>query len=99
VKAGAYLLERRLPHPEPARRMTRYVHIAKLSIALVAFANGTAALAGSKLPPQGCAGRSTAVEAAAGSRLQVRVQRLPRVPRREPFEPGMSDTAATGADA
>jgi hypothetical protein len=98
VKGRAYLLKRRLPHPEPARRMTRYVHIAKLSIALVAFANGTAALAASRLAAPANAGGPAVMEAGGGSLLKARVQRLPRVPRREPFEAAPTAEAASGVD-
>ena len=78
--------------------MKRYVHIAKLGVALVAFANGTAALAAHKLLWQDCAGRPAAVETGGGSALQTRAQRLPRVPRREPFEAGPVAETAAGAD-
>ena len=78
--------------------MKRCIHIAKLGVALVAFTNGTAALAVSNLPWQGRAHIPVAVETAGGVALKVRVQRLPRVPRREPFEAGPLAETATGAD-
>jgi hypothetical protein len=78
--------------------MKRYIHIAKLGVALVAFANGTAALAASKLPGQALGRRPAVVEAAGSTAARVRVQRLPRVPRREPFEAGPVAETAAGAD-
>jgi hypothetical protein len=76
--------------------MKRYIHIAKLGIALVAFANGTAALAASKLSWQASGGRPGVVQTVGDNAARVRVQRLPRVPRREPFEAEPSTAAAEG---
>ncbi|HEU4379148.1 MAG TPA: hypothetical protein VFR73_11290 [Hyphomicrobiaceae bacterium] len=79
--------------------MKRYIHIAKLAVALVAFANGTAGLAASKRTWQALGGRPAVAEAADSNAARVRVQRLPRVPRREPFEAGPIAETATSADA
>jgi len=66
------------------------MRIARLGIALISFANATAALAAPRVVVHGCASAMAAIEAAHTGQLQVRVQRLPRVPRREPFDPGPS---------
>ena len=79
-------------------KLKRSVRMARLGIALVSFANATAALAVPKAFAYGCAGALPAIEAAASRALQVRVQRPPRVPRREAFVPGPSAAAAAGAD-
>jgi hypothetical protein len=78
--------------------MKRHVHITKLSFAVIVFANATAALAAHRMVEHSCAGRLAAIVAAHPGRLQVRVQRLPRVPRREPFEGGPVAETASGAD-
>lgn len=79
--------------------MKRRVHMARLGIALISFTNGTAALAAVKAPLHGFAMAQVAIEAAGPFVPQVRVQRLPRVPRREPFEAGPAAETATGGDA
>jgi hypothetical protein len=76
--------------------MKRYIHIAKLAVALTAFANGTAALAASKLAGEASGGRPMVMATAVSN--AARVQRLPRVPRREPFEAGPVAEMAAGAD-
>jgi hypothetical protein len=78
--------------------MKRYIHIAKLAVALTAFANGTAALAASKLAGEASGGRPMVMATAVSNAARVRVQRLPRVPRREPFEAGPVAEMAAGAD-
>ena len=79
--------------------MGQRVHMARLGIALIAFVNGTTALAAPRTFLHGCAGHRPTIETLSRQALQVRVQRLPRVPRREPFEPGTCTAVAAGADA
>ena len=71
--------------------MKQRVHMARLGIALISFTNATAALAMPKVSFQGCVGVQAVIETT-GSK--IRAQRLPRVPRREPFESGPSEAAA-----
>jgi hypothetical protein len=74
------------------------MRLARLSVALVVFANATAALAAPRVVVHGCASALAVIEAARPGRVQVRVQRLPRVPRREPFEAAPVAEMASGAD-
>jgi hypothetical protein len=80
-----------------ASEIKHSMRLARLALALVVFANATAALAAPRVVVHGCASAQAVIEATRPGRLQVRVQRLPRVPRREPFEAGPS-TAAADAD-
>ena len=61
--------------------------MARLVIALISVANVTGALAAPKASARGCSGALPTIEAAGPPVLQVRVQRPPRMPRREPFVP------------
>jgi hypothetical protein len=74
------------------------MRLARLGIALVAFANCTAALAATGVVVHGCASAVATIEAVRPGRVQVRVQRLPCVPRREPLEAGPAAETASGAD-
>jgi hypothetical protein len=76
----------------------RSIWIARLGIALVSVTNATAALAAPSAPACGRAGMLAAIEAAGPHRGQVRVQRPPRVPRREPLVAGTSAPPAAGPD-
>jgi len=76
--------------------MQRSVHMARLGIALISFANATAALTLPRVPAATCAG---AIEAASYRRMDVKVQRPPRVPRREPFVADPAEAPAAGGDA
>ena len=78
--------------------MGHRVQMARLGIALIAFVNGTTTLAAPRTFQHGCAGHRPTIETFSRQALQVRVQRLPRVPRREPFEPGACAETRTGAD-
>jgi hypothetical protein len=66
----------------------------RLVIALVSVINATAALAAPRMA--GCSRGPVPVASAAPHIGMVKVQRPPRVPRREPFEPGPA--AAAGMD-
>jgi len=77
--------------------MQRRIHMARLGIALVAFANGTAALTLASIHAHAMPSGSPEVEMVVPAGLKSKVQRLPRVPRREPFEPGAS-AASMAAD-
>ena len=66
--------------------MERSVHMMRLAIALVSVINATAALAAPRMP--NCGRGQVPVASATPHIGMVKVQRPPRVPRREPFEPG-----------
>jgi hypothetical protein len=65
----------------------RKVQIARLGIALISFANATVALAVPKAVVRTCAAAPLAIEAC-NPGTAVKVQRPPRVPRREQFVHG-----------
>lgn len=73
--------------------------MARLGIALISFANATAALGMPRTLATFREGALPAIETAGTAGSHVRVQRLPRVPRREPFVAGPSHAAAQGVDA
>ena len=76
----------------------RSARMARLVIALISVANVTGALAAPKASARGCSGALPTIEAAGPRALQVKVQRPPRIPRREPFVPSPSAAAASGSD-
>ena len=78
--------------------MQQRVHMARLGIALIAFANATAALTVPKAFAHAATGAPVALQAIAHGGSQVRVQRLPRVPRRERFEGDAMAVPAAWAD-
>lgn len=77
--------------------MRRSVHMARLGIALVSFVNATAALAAPGIPAPMPAGAVLASAATVQQRLAAKVQRPPRVPRREPFVADPSTALAADA--
>jgi hypothetical protein len=70
------------------------VHMVRLGIALLSFVNATAAVAVPRVLAHGGDRVLPSIEVAGPRGLQVRVQRPPRVPRREPFVTAPSDVAA-----
>jgi hypothetical protein len=78
--------------------MQRRVHMARVGIALIAFANATAALTVPKAFAHAATGGPVTVQAMPDGGSQVRVQRLPRVPRRERFEGDAMAVSAAWAD-
>ncbi len=78
--------------------MKRSVHMARLGIALISFANATAALTAPKALAFIAASAPLTIHASLPGTSEVRVQRPPRVPRRERFESAMAEVAA-GTDA
>jgi hypothetical protein len=79
--------------------MQRRVHMARLGIALIAFANATAALTVPKAFAATSSGAPAAIELASRRGMDVKVQRLPRVPRRERFEGDRPEALVAGPDA
>ena len=63
--------------------MRRIVHKARLVVALISVINATVALAAPNAFARGCASALPAIQATSPCGAQVRVQRPPRVPRRE----------------
>ena len=59
------------------------VHMTRLGIGLISVINATAALAAPNAFASGCAAALPAIQATRPCRAQMRVQRPPRVPRRE----------------
>jgi len=78
--------------------MKRSVHMARLGIALISFANATAALGVPKALAATCGGAPPAITALDLRGSDVRVQRPPRVPRRERFEGDVAAAQSAGAD-
>ena len=78
--------------------MQRRVHMARLAIALIAFANATAALTVPKALALAATRGPVTVQAIPEGGPQVRVQRLPRVPRRERFDGDVMAVSAAWAD-
>ena len=73
--------------------------MARLGIALISFANGTAALSVPKVLAATGSGAPVAIALAGGRIMDVKVQRLPRVPRRERFEGDRPEALVAGPGA
>jgi hypothetical protein len=72
--------------------------MARLAIALIAFANATAALTVPRALAHAATRAPVTVQAIPDAGSQVRVQRLPRVPRRERFDGDVMAVPAASAD-
>ncbi|MBX9592492.1 MAG: hypothetical protein K2X43_24660 [Hyphomonadaceae bacterium] len=79
--------------------MKRSVHIARLAIALIAFANATAALTVPRALAHTATGTPPAIETTGCRQVGLKVQRPPRVPRRERLEADQMAAPAAGSDA